>query len=106
MKVERRKIRRALGSAAESALLEMDARRSRSSRRAWAASRLPGKVLADVNNRPLLWYVVRRTQLAKLVDQVVVAIPDTAEDLAIAKQCARGTCPASSGLSTTCSRAT
>lgn len=50
------------------------------------SSRLPGKVLAEVNNRPLLWYVVRRTQLA-LVDDVVVAIPDTVEDLAIAKQC-------------------
>ncbi len=52
------------------------------------SARLPGKVLADVNNRPLLWYVVRRTQLAKLVDAVVVATPDTPEDLAIAECCA------------------
>lgn len=61
------------------------------------SSRLPGKVLADVNNRPLLWYVVRRTQLAKLVDQVVVAIPDTAEDLAIAKVCANWQVPCVAG---------
>lgn len=52
------------------------------------STRLPGKVLADVNNRPLLWYVVRRAQLAKLVDQVVVAVPETPEDLEIAKICA------------------
>lgn len=53
------------------------------------SSRLPGKVLAEVAGRPMLWYVIRRTQLAKLVDRVVVAIPDdTAEDLDIAAFCA------------------
>lgn len=52
------------------------------------SSRLPGKVLAEVAGRPMLWYPIRRTQLAKRVDQVVVAIPDTLEDLDIAQLCA------------------
>jgi spore coat polysaccharide biosynthesis protein SpsF (cytidylyltransferase family) len=61
------------------------------------SSRLPGKVLAAVNNRPLLWYVVRRTQLAKRVDQVVVAVPDTVEDREIAKHCAAWDVPCIAG---------
>ena len=57
------------------------------------SSRLPGKVLATVAGRPLLWYVVRRTQLAKRVDQVVVAVPETSEDLEIAGVCAEWNIP-------------
>jgi spore coat polysaccharide biosynthesis protein SpsF len=59
--------------------------------------RLPGKVLAEVAGRPLLWYVVRRAQLALRVDQVVVAIPDTTEDLAIADLCAAWDVPCVTG---------
>lgn len=51
------------------------------------SQRLPGKTLADVCGHPLLWYVVQRTKLARLVDQVVVATPDTAEDMAIHAAC-------------------
>lgn len=51
------------------------------------SSRLPGKVLADVHHRPLLWYVVHRTQLARCVDAVVVATPDAPEDRAIHTLC-------------------
>lgn len=61
------------------------------------SSRLPGKVLADVCGRPLLWYVVERVKRAKLVDQVVVAVPDTAEDLAIHSLCAAWNVPCVSG---------
>lgn len=62
------------------------------------SSRLPGKVLAQVAGRPMLWYVIRRTQLAKLVDQVVVAIPDdTVEDLEIAAVCAEWKVPCVAG---------
>jgi spore coat polysaccharide biosynthesis protein SpsF len=58
-----------------------------------SSARLPGKVLADVCGKPLLWYVVERVKRAKLVDQVVVAIPlarlgDPDPDLAIASMCA------------------
>jgi spore coat polysaccharide biosynthesis protein SpsF len=61
------------------------------------SSRLPGKVLADVCGKPLLWYVVERVKLAKHVDQVVVAVPDTAEDLAIQSLCATWNIPCVSG---------
>lgn len=61
------------------------------------STRLPGKVLADVCGKPLLWYVVHRTQRAKHVDQVVVAIPDTVEDLAIAQRCAAWNIPCVAG---------
>jgi spore coat polysaccharide biosynthesis protein SpsF (cytidylyltransferase family) len=50
--------------------------------------RLPGKVLEAIKGRPLLWYVVQRAQLATRVDRVVVATPDTEEDLAIHAECA------------------
>jgi spore coat polysaccharide biosynthesis protein SpsF len=59
------------------------------------SSRLPNKVLAEINNRPLLWYVVRRTQLAALVDDVVVAIPE--QDLEIAQWCAKWNVPCVTG---------
>ena len=37
------------------------------------STRLNGKVLEDIEGRPMLWHVVKRASLAKLVDQVVVA---------------------------------
>jgi spore coat polysaccharide biosynthesis protein SpsF (cytidylyltransferase family) len=51
------------------------------------SSRLPGKVLADIEGRPMLWYVVHRLQQSKLVDEVVVATPWSEEDLAIHALC-------------------
>jgi spore coat polysaccharide biosynthesis protein SpsF (cytidylyltransferase family) len=37
------------------------------------SSRLPGKALADLAGRPILWHVVQRVQRALRVDEVVVA---------------------------------
>lgn len=51
------------------------------------SSRLPGKVLADVAGRPLLWHVVARAQRARLVDRVVVATTGLEEDAVIWKLC-------------------
>jgi spore coat polysaccharide biosynthesis protein SpsF len=45
-----------------------------------ASSRLPGKILADLNGRPVLAWVVRRAQRAAGIDQVVVATSVSAED--------------------------
>lgn len=59
--------------------------------------RLPGKVLADIWGKPMLWYVVHRTLRARLVDQVVVATPDTQEDLAIHALCAGWNVPCVAG---------
>jgi spore coat polysaccharide biosynthesis protein SpsF len=45
-----------------------------------ASSRLPGKILADLNGQPVLAWVVRRAQRAAGIDQVVVATSVSAED--------------------------
>lgn len=52
------------------------------------STRLPGKVLIDIVGKPMLWHVVRRTQRAQTLDQVVVAMPDQPADTAIAEYCA------------------
>jgi glutamate-1-semialdehyde 2,1-aminomutase len=49
------------------------------------SSRLPGKSIADVAGRPLLWHVVDRLRRAKLVDTVVVATSNKSGDDPIAK---------------------
>jgi glutamate-1-semialdehyde 2,1-aminomutase/spore coat polysaccharide biosynthesis protein SpsF len=51
------------------------------------STRLPGKVLADIAGRPMLWHVVRRAARAKLVDQVVVATSLDPSDDALAAFC-------------------
>jgi spore coat polysaccharide biosynthesis protein SpsF len=52
------------------------------------SSRLPGKVLADVGGRSMLWRVCRRAGRAALVDQVVVATTLEPDDEQIADECA------------------
>src|ERR1700675_3995041 len=51
------------------------------------SSRLPGKSIADVAGRPLLWHVVHRLRRAKLVDQVVIATGEQNGDDPIAEFC-------------------
>ncbi len=51
------------------------------------SSRLPGKTMADVAGRPLLWHVVNRVRKARLVDKVVVATTNQASDDAITEFC-------------------
>jgi spore coat polysaccharide biosynthesis protein SpsF len=51
------------------------------------SSRLPGKVLADIGGQPMLHHVVRRTQLAKSLDAVVVATSTAQADEAVARCC-------------------
>jgi len=52
-----------------------------------ASTRLPGKVLADISGRPMLWHVVSRVQMAKSVDQIIVATSVETADDAIAQFC-------------------
>jgi spore coat polysaccharide biosynthesis protein SpsF len=52
-----------------------------------SSSRLPGKVLADVCGKPMLWYVVTRAQQAARLDLVVVATSNEPSDDAIEKFC-------------------
>ena len=51
------------------------------------SSRLPGKSLAEIEGRPMLWRVIDRTKRATLVDRVVVATSTAAADDAIEKMC-------------------
>ncbi len=51
------------------------------------STRLPGKVLADIANQPMLWHVVTRVRRARSVGKVVVATSTHPADDAIAKFC-------------------
>lgn len=48
------------------------------------STRLPGKSLAEIEGKPMLWHVVERTKQAKKVDKVVIATTVLSEDDAIA----------------------
>ncbi len=48
------------------------------------STRLPGKVLASLEGQPMIEHVLRRCAQIRLVDAVIVAIPDTHQDDALA----------------------
>ena len=47
------------------------------------SSRLPGKALADVRGKPLVERVVDRVKLARNLDGIVLAVPDTPKNDAL-----------------------
>ena len=49
------------------------------------SSRLPGKVLAEINGRPVVDHVLRRAARIEGVDEVVLAVPDASEDDVLAR---------------------
>jgi glutamate-1-semialdehyde aminotransferase/spore coat polysaccharide biosynthesis protein SpsF (cytidylyltransferase family)/predicted dehydrogenase len=51
------------------------------------SSRLPGKSLAEIEKRPMLWHVIQRVKRATLVDRVVVATSTAPADDAIETMC-------------------
>ena len=51
------------------------------------STRLPGKIMAALNERPLLWHVVRRLERADPAWQVVVATTDLPADDATVEWC-------------------
>ncbi len=51
------------------------------------SSRLPGKSLAAIENRPMLWHVIQRVKRASLVDRVVVATSISSLDDSIEQMC-------------------
>lgn len=53
-----------------------------------ASTRLPGKVLADIAGRPMLWHVVNRVRMAQSLDRVIVGTSTESADDAIAEFCA------------------
>ncbi|WP_411676364.1 cytidylyltransferase domain-containing protein [Caproicibacter sp.] len=44
------------------------------------SSRLPGKVMADLCSKPIIWHVIERLRLSKTVGRIVVAIPTGEKD--------------------------
>jgi len=57
------------------------------------SSRLPGKSLAEIENRPMLWHVIQRVKRARLVDRVVVATSIAPADDVIEKMCQENDVP-------------
>ncbi|MGO9366037.1 MAG: cytidylyltransferase domain-containing protein [Terriglobales bacterium] len=51
------------------------------------STRLPRKVLADIQGHPMLWYVIHRARAATTVDEVVVATTTQSRDQAIVDFC-------------------
>ena len=51
------------------------------------STRLPGKVLATIVGKPMVWHVVQRTRRAKALDQVMVVTSEDSEDDALAEFC-------------------
>ena len=51
------------------------------------STRLPGKVLADIDGHPMLWHVLRRTRAAETLHEVVVATTTEPADDAIVADC-------------------
>ena len=61
------------------------------------SSRLPGKSLAEIEKRPMLWHVIQRVKRATLVDRVVVATSTAPADDAIEKMCLESGVPCHRG---------
>jgi glutamate-1-semialdehyde aminotransferase/spore coat polysaccharide biosynthesis protein SpsF (cytidylyltransferase family) len=53
------------------------------------STRLPEKVFADIEGRPMLWHVANRVRRARLVNRIVVATSEELADRAIAAFCER-----------------
>jgi spore coat polysaccharide biosynthesis protein SpsF (cytidylyltransferase family) len=51
------------------------------------STRLPGKVLAPIGGKPMLWHVIHRIMAVRSIDQLVVATSDRAPDNAIEQFC-------------------
>lgn len=51
------------------------------------STRLPGKVMMDVGGRPLIQMMLERVQKTKLIDEVVVAMPDEEQSHDLEKLC-------------------
>jgi len=51
------------------------------------STRLPGKILLPVLNKPLLWYQIERLRSVKSVQQIIIATTDNETDEPIVKFC-------------------
>lgn len=53
------------------------------------STRLPGKILKEVSGMPILWHVVNRLSYSKLIDEIIIATTDLAEDDRVQDFCER-----------------
>jgi spore coat polysaccharide biosynthesis protein SpsF len=44
------------------------------------STRLPGKILKDIQGKPMLWHVINRVNYSNLIDKIVIATTDNKED--------------------------
>ena len=44
------------------------------------STRLPGKVLIDIEDKPIVWHVINRLKFSKKLTDIILAIPDTKEN--------------------------
>ncbi len=51
------------------------------------STRLPGKVMAHISGKPMLWHVVQRTRRAKALDEVMVATSVKSKDDTVTEFC-------------------
>ena len=51
------------------------------------SKRLPGKILKEVNGIPLLKYLIRRVEKAKLIDKIIVATTNSKKDNPVVEFC-------------------
>ncbi len=42
--------------------------------------RLPGKVLTDIEDKPMVWHVINRLRGSRKLNDIILAIPDTKEN--------------------------
>ncbi len=54
------------------------------------STRLPNKVLAEIENKPLIWHIIERLKKSKKINQIILTIPSGTKDeklKKIAKDC-------------------
>ena len=69
-----------------------------------SSSRLPGKILMDLDGQPMLAHVVERVRMAKTIHEVIVATTTDPTDDAAAEYCCGSTVsPVNAAACMTCS---
>jgi spore coat polysaccharide biosynthesis protein SpsF len=58
-----------------------------------SSSRLPGKIMADINGKPMVRRVVERARQSRMIDSVVVATSDHPDDDILTDYCSRSGIP-------------
>jgi spore coat polysaccharide biosynthesis protein SpsF (cytidylyltransferase family) len=62
-----------------------------------SSTRLPGKILADISGRPMLWHVVDRLKHCGLLDEIAVATSKNSENNVVETFCKENKIPFYSG---------